>query len=103
MQRWMFYAPLIGLVAATAVIGLSLGRKTALRSDETAVITRIATRYAKEGGPGAAETDCTARLATADALWLVVTCAPPGGAGRIYYIDRFGAVAHVSAAGDGPG
>ncbi|MFX0545649.1 hypothetical protein ACEWPL_008905 [Roseovarius sp. S1116L3] len=95
MPRWMFFAPLIGLVAATAVIGLSLGRKTALRSDETEVITRIIRQYVEEEGAGATETDCTARLATAEALWLVVTCAPRGRAGRIYYIDRFGAIADV--------
>ncbi len=97
MPRWMFFAPLIGLVAATAVIGLSMGRKAALRSDETEVITRIAALYVQEAGQGAAETDCTARLATAEALWLVVACAPEERAGRTYYIDRFGAVAHVDA------
>ena len=84
MPRWMFFSPLIGLIAATAVIGLSMGRKTALRSDETEIITRIAARYAQEGGPGAQQIDCTARLSTAEALWLVVTCAPDGRAGVIY-------------------
>ncbi|MFX0541346.1 hypothetical protein ACEWPM_006380 [Roseovarius sp. S4756] len=98
MPRWMFFAPLIALVATTAMIGLSLGRKAALRSDETEVITRIVRQYVEEEGPGAAETDCTARLATAEALWLVVTCAPLRRAGRIYYIDRFGAIAHMDQA-----
>lgn len=96
MPRWMLFLPLIALVGAVAVIGLSLGRKAVLRSDETAVITRVADRYADEAGPRAAETDCTARLATDEALWLVVTCAPGGRAAWIYYIDRFGAVAHVA-------
>lgn len=99
MPRWMFFAPLIALVAAVAVIGLSMGRKAALRSDETEVITRVAQRYAREAGPGAVETDCTARLATAEALWLVVSCTPEGRTGRVYYVDRFGAVAHVDEAG----
>lgn len=99
MPRWMFFGPLIALVAAVAVIGLSMGRKSALRSDETAVITRVAMRYVSEAGPEASETDCTARLATAEALWLVVSCTPEGRTGRIYYIDRFGAVAYVGEAG----
>ncbi|SEK99654.1 hypothetical protein [Roseovarius nanhaiticus] len=99
MPRWMFFGPLIALVAAVAVIGLSMGRKSALRSDETAVITRVAMRYVREAGPGASETDCTARLATAEALWLVVSCTPDGRTGRIYYVDRFGAVAYVGEAG----
>ncbi|MFD0857724.1 hypothetical protein [Roseovarius aquimarinus] len=99
MPRWAIFLPLVGLVAATVVIGLSMGRKAALRSDETEVITRIALQYVEEEGEGAEATDCTARLATADALWLVVRCAPEGRAAVVYYIDRFGAVAHVEGRG----
>ncbi len=95
MPRWMFFAPLIGLVAATAVIGLSLGRKAATTT-ETDVIEQIAAMYVTEAGPGAAITDCTARPATSDVLWLVVTCTPPGlGRGAFeYFIDRFGGLEH---------
>lgn len=99
MPRWAVFVPFVALVAATAVIGLSMGRKAALRSDETEVITRIADHYVETEGAGTAPTDCTARLATAEALWLVVRCAPEGRAAITYYIDRFGAVAHVERQG----
>ncbi|WP_113912595.1 hypothetical protein [Roseovarius dicentrarchi] len=94
MPRWMFFAPVIAMIAATAVIGLSLGRK-ALRGTETDVIVQIAARYVAEMGGAARPVDCTARPAVSDGLWLVVSCAPPGQGGREYFIDRFGAVRHV--------
>lgn len=89
MPRWMFFAPLIGLIAAAAVIGLSLGRRAADMT-EAEVMSRVAARYVAEAGPGAASHDCAARLATSDKLWMVVSCA-----GRDYFIDRFGKVADV--------
>ncbi|PVA12096.1 hypothetical protein DC366_02795 [Pelagivirga sediminicola] len=93
--RWLFYVPVIALVAASAVIGLSLGRKAA-RTDETDMISQIAARYVAEAGGAARVTDCTARPATSQVLWLVVTCMAPGREGREYFIDRFGAVRHVA-------
>ncbi|MDO5757431.1 MAG: hypothetical protein Q4P24_07935 [Rhodobacterales bacterium] len=94
MPRWMFFAPMIALVGASAVIGLSLGRK-AMRGNETDVIVQVAARYVAEAGRGALLTDCTARPATSRDLWLVVTCIRPGGQGREYFIDRFGGVRQV--------
>ncbi len=94
MPRWMFFAPVIALVMAAGVIGLSLGRK-ALRGTETDVIVKIAARYVAEVGGRARPTDCTARPAASDGLWLVVSCAVPGQGGQEYFIDRFGAVRHV--------
>lgn len=91
MPRWMFFAPLMALIAASAVVGLSLGRKAA-RSSETEVIAQIAARHARETGGQAS--DCAARPATSAELWLVVSCVSKGGAGRVYFIDHFGAVEH---------
>ncbi|WP_138933678.1 hypothetical protein [Roseovarius arcticus] len=97
MPRWIFFAPVIGLIAATAVIGLSLGRKAALTT-ETATIERMAARYVAEAGGAARITDCTARPAVSSQLWLVVTCTPPGGLGAFeYFVDRFGTLKHSSA------
>ncbi len=96
MPRWIFFAPLIGLIAATAVIGLSLGRKAATTT-ETATIERMAARYVVDAGGAARITDCTARPAVSAQLWLVVTCTPPGGPGAFeYFVDRFGALEHRS-------
>ncbi len=97
MPRWMFFLPIIALVAASAVIGLSLGRKVALGT-ETDVIERVAARYVAETGGDAQPTDCTAHPAVSEGLWLVITCAAPGRGGREYFIDRFGAVRHVGLA-----
>ena len=94
MPRWMLFAPMIALVAASAAIGLSLGRK-AMRGSETDVIIKVVARYIAEAGGGARPTDCTARPATSRNLWLVVSCIRPDGQGREYFIDRFGGVRHV--------
>ncbi|MCQ0092611.1 hypothetical protein [Roseovarius sp. M141] len=94
MPRWMFFVPVIALIAASAVIGLSLGRK-AVRGAETDVIVQIAARYVAETGGTARPTDCTARPAVSEGLWLVITCAAPGRGGQEYFIDHFGAVRDV--------
>lgn len=94
MPRWMFFVPVITLIAASAVLGLSLGRK-ALRGTETDVIVQTADRYVAEVGGNARPSDCTARPAASDGLWLVVSCAAQGQGGRDYFIDRFGRVKHV--------
>ena len=94
MPPWMFFLPVIALVAATAVIGLSLGRK-AVRGAETDVIVQIAARYVAQAGGNARPTDCTARPAASQGLWLVITCAAPGREGQEYFIDSFGGVQHV--------
>ncbi len=86
--------PVIALVAAAGIIGLSLGRK-ALRGTETDVIVQTAARYVSEVGGNACITDCTARPAVSRGLWLVVSCAAPAQGGQEYFIDRFGAVRHV--------
>lgn len=92
MPRWIFFAPMIGLIAAAAVIGLSLGRKAAT-STETIVIERVAARYLMDAGGEARITDCTARPAVSEQLWLVVACTPPGGTEAFeYFVDRFGAL-----------
>ncbi len=86
--------PVIALVAAAGIIGLSLGRK-ALRGTETDVIVQTAARYVAEAGGNARVTDCTARPAVSKGLWLVVSCAAPAHGGQEYFIDRFGEVRHV--------
>ncbi|HEY9039861.1 MAG TPA: hypothetical protein VIN05_13065 [Roseovarius sp.] len=94
MPRWMFFLPVAALVAAAAVIGLSLGRKAALGT-ETDVIVQIAARYVAEAGGDARPADCTARPAASEGLWLVITCAAPGRGGQEYFIDRYGGIRHV--------
>jgi len=85
----MLFLPLVALVAGLAALGLSLGRKAAL-SSESEVIEAIAAQYVADGG--AARSDCHARPAVSEDLWLVVTCAR-AGVGFEYFIDRFGQVA----------
>ncbi len=94
MPRWVFFMPLTALVAASLVIGLSLGRKAA-RDTETEVIRQIAARYVAEQGGRARMTDCAARPAVSGGLWLVITCKGSAGKGREYFIDRFGAIRHA--------
>ncbi|WP_101068318.1 hypothetical protein [Roseovarius salinarum] len=99
MPRWLVFAPLLALVGAAAVFGLTLGWKAATTT-ETQVIDRIAQRYLAEHGAGAAASDCVARPARSDGLWLVVSCRPARGAGAYaYFVDRFGRLAHAARPG----
>jgi len=88
MPRRLIFLPVLGLVAAVAVLGLMLGGRAATTT-ETAVIEKVAARYAAE--TGAARSDCAARPAASADLWLVVTCA-----GHAYFVDSFGRVVDVS-------
>ena len=97
MRARLLFLPLAGVIAAAAVLGLSMGRKT-MTTTETPVIEAFAARYVSEAGPGAKRTDCTARPAASDGLWLVVSCAAQGAVAVEYFIDRFGKLAHR----DGP-
>lgn len=87
MPRRLIYLPVLGLVAAVAVLGLLLGGRAATTT-ETQVIDRVADRYASE--TGAARSDCAARPAESNGLWLVVACA-----GHEYFVDSFGRVVDV--------
>jgi len=89
----MIFAPVLAIVAAVSVLGLSMGRKTALTT-ESQVIEKVATIYVEEGGM--ARTDCHARPARSSELWLVVTCTREG-AGAEYFIDHYGRVADRAA------
>ncbi len=91
-RSWVLFLPLVALVAAVTVLGLSMGRKAALTT-ESEVIEAVAARYLDEGGT--ARSDCRARPAVSEGLWLVVTC-ESDGVGFEYFIDRFGRVADRS-------
>jgi len=90
--RWLFFTPLLALVLAVAGIGLLLGARLVLTT-ETDVIERVAARYVAEASPQAQLSDCQARPAQSDGLWLVVVCASAQGQGGVaYFVDRFGRV-----------
>lgn len=90
--RWLFFAPVLALVLAVAGIGLLLGARLALTT-ETEVIERVAARYVSEASPQAQRSDCQARPAQSEGLWLIVVCAPEQGQGGVaYFVDRFGRV-----------
>ncbi len=91
------WAPVAALVALAGVLGWLMGvRSTA--PGETEVIERMAALYAEEGGQ---PTDCAARPAASDGLWLVVRCACGGDrAVREYFVDDFGRLAHRREKGE---
>ncbi|WP_294608183.1 hypothetical protein [Roseovarius sp.] len=95
MPRWMLFVPLMALVAAVAGIGLMLGGRS-VGTTETEVIDRFATRYLAEAGVGAARSDCAARPAQSEGLWLVVACDMRGGARYEYFVDGYGRLAHAN-------
>jgi hypothetical protein len=84
MPRRLIFLPVLGLVAAVAVLGLVLGGRAATTT-ETEVIDRVAARYVAE--TGAVREDCAARPAASAGLWLVVACGE-----HAYFIDSFGQI-----------
>lgn len=95
MPRWMLFVPLMALVAAVAGIGLMLGGRS-VGTTETEVIERFAARYLAEAGAEAALSDCTARPAQSEGLWLVVACDLRGGSRYEYFVDAYGRLAHAN-------
>ena len=92
--RWAHILPLSLIVVALAGLGFLLGKRT-VSTTETEVIERIADEYVDKMGGAAKRTDCAARLAQSDGLWLVVSCKSSQGVGIDYFVDRYGRVAHM--------
>lgn len=95
MARWMLFVPVMALVAAVAGIGLMLGGRF-VGTTETETIERFAARYLAEAGAGAARSDCVARPAQSDGLWLVVACDLRGDERFEYFVDAYGRLAHAN-------
>lgn len=95
MPRRLILMPVLGLVAAVVAFALLLGGRTALTTP-TEVIARMAARYQTEAGAGASASDCAARPAQSDGLWLVVSCEPADGARFEYFLDGYGRLVHAN-------
>ena len=95
MPRWMLFVPVMALVAAVAGIGLMVGGRS-VGTTETEVIERFAVRYLAEAGAGATRSDCAARPAQSEGLWLVVACDLRGGARFEDFVDAYGRLAHAN-------
>jgi len=93
MPRRLIFLPVLALVAVVAGIGLILGGR-AVTTTETDVIERMVARYLDEAGVGAARSDCVARPAVSDDLWLVVACGD-----YEYFVDAYGRLVHRNAPG----
>jgi hypothetical protein len=88
MSRRLIFLPLVAMIAAVAGIGLLLGAR-AVTTTETEAINRMAEIYISEAGEGAQRTDCAARPAASEDLWLVVACGD-----YEYFVDPYGRLAH---------
>lgn len=89
MPRWLWFAPLAGLLIATALLAYRQGRIVA-QITETDLIETYAVYYTKTYGPPALATDCVARPGAESAVWIVVSCMSPRGDRIDYPIDRLG-------------
>lgn len=96
MPRGVMAFPLLAVSLGGVALALLLGGR-AVTTTETQVIEQVVARYLAEGG--AARSDCQARPAQSEGLWLVVICEPGGGGGMEYFIDRFGRVADARRIG----
>lgn len=89
------FVPLLALVAVAAGLALLLGGR-ATTTTETQVIERMAARYLDDAGAGASPSDCAARPAVSDGLWLVVACVTGNGMRHEYYVDGYGRLVHTT-------
>src|SRR6056297_97204 len=91
MPRGIMAFPLLAVGLGGVALALLLGGR-AVTTTETEVIERVAALY-QNGRAGADRSDCQARPAQSEGLWLVIICEARSGTGVAYFIDRFGRVA----------
>ncbi|WP_135503479.1 hypothetical protein [Roseovarius aestuariivivens] len=97
MPRRMLFLPVLAVGLGAMAIALLLGGR-AVTTTETEVIERVAAQYLSEGG--VERSDCEARPAQSEGLWLVIICEARSGAGAEYFIDRFGRVTDSRTLGE---
>lgn len=89
MPQWMWFAPLGLLILALGLWGFRLGWIAATIT-ETDVIETYTAHYLQTQGATARATDCSARPAPDNDVWIVVRCAAASGARFEYPVDRWG-------------
>ncbi len=86
MRRWYLFAPLAGLTAFAAYLGL----RAADVPDETEIINRYAAAYMSTAPDGADPTDCAAAPHPDAAIRMVITCAHDSGLTTTYFVGPRG-------------
>ena len=89
MPRWLWFAPLGGLVLGLGLLGYRQGLVMS-NMTETDVIETYTAYYVKTHGGAARATDCTARPGARRDVWIVVSCLAPEGQRLDYPVDRLG-------------
>lgn len=97
MARRMLIAPIAGILTAAAGIGVILGVRTG-NTTETEVIERVVAQYLEDAGSEADPSDCAARPAVSEGLWLLVVCDRRGSAHYEFFVDRHGRLADANVA-----
>ncbi len=90
MPRWVWFVPILTLIAGVTVLAYRIGWLRA-NLTETDVIEYYAQRYEDELGGSARKSDCFARPGETPGIWLVVFCGQ-GATARRYAVNRMGAL-----------
>ena len=93
MPRWLWFAPLAGLLIAVAIWAFRLGW-IATTITETDVITRYSQLYMSEAGASARLTDCAGLPGDREGVWIIVRCQRDGQR-HDYPVDRFGRLVDI--------
>ena len=89
VPRWLWFAPLAGVLMAVAVLAFRQGL-TVAQITETDVIETYTAHYVALHGQKARATDCSGRPSAQKGVWIIVTCQSATGQRFDFPIDRFG-------------
>ena len=88
IPRWLWWAPLVGLVALGALWALRLGRIAATLTESDVIAAQAADYAARTGRP---VSDCRAFPGSSAGIWIVVVCEGDGMRTE-YFVNRLGGV-----------
>lgn len=95
MPRWLWFLPLALIVALAALYAFRLGWLAANLTEGDAIRV-YAERYRALAGPQARMADCVAVPGQGGWVWITVICAPPGGPGWRFDVNRLGGLVDMT-------
>jgi hypothetical protein len=101
MPRWLWFAPLVGLVVALGLMFYRQGLIVA-QLTETDVIEMYTAHYLETHGGPVRATDCVARPGAQTSVWIVVSCTSADGTRFDFPVDRMGRLLRLEPTEEAP-